>query len=108
MCIRDRPWTARGDLGEDAPGVGQQPFARLGELHTARLAAEQLHLQLGFQCPDLLAQRRLLHAEPLGGAGDVAFLGDGDEVAQVSQVHVICVGYGYRIINIFYICCRGA
>jgi hypothetical protein len=51
------------------------------------MAAKQQHAQLALQRLDLLAQRRLLHAQPLGGAGHVAGLGDGDEVAQCTHVH---------------------
>ena len=67
---------------------GEQRLPRLGQLDAARLAAEQLHLQFGFECSDLLAERRLLDAQPLGGAGDVAFLGDRDEVAEMAQLHM--------------------
>ncbi len=61
--------------------------------NAARLAAEELHLQFRFQRLDLLAQRRLLDAQALGGAGDVAFLGHGNEVAQVPQIHDIQFRY---------------
>ena len=73
---------------EDRPRLGEKGCARLGQLDAARLAAEQLDLELGFERPDLLAERRLLDAEPLGGAGDMAFLGDRDEVAEVAQFHM--------------------
>ena len=36
---------------------------------------------------DLKAERRLLHAQTVRRAGDVAFLGDGDEVAKMAQFH---------------------
>ena len=36
----------------------------------------------------LLAQRRLGDADALGGAAEVQLLGDGDEVAQVPEVHI--------------------
>ena len=76
------------DMGEDGAGIGQQRTAGLGQLDAARLAAQQLHVEFALQRADLLAERRLLHAEPLGGAGDVAFFGDGDEVAEVAQFHL--------------------
>ena len=53
-------------------GIFQQRAARLGQFDAARLAMEQLHVELSLQCLDLLAERRLLHAEPLGGPGDMA------------------------------------
>ena len=66
---------------------GEKRLARLGQLDPARLAPEQLHVELGFERADLLAERRLLDAEPLGRAGDVTLLGDGDEIAEVAQFH---------------------
>src|ERR1700730_11899530 len=53
----------------------------------ARMADEQRRVDLLFQCLDLLRQRRLLHMQLLGGARDVAFMGHGDEVAEVAQFH---------------------
>ncbi len=52
------------------------------------MADEQRRLDLLLQRLDLLRQRRLLHVQLLGGARDVAFLGHGDEVAEVAQFHV--------------------
>src|SRR6476659_6442888 len=61
---------------------------RFGQFDPARLAAKQLHIELGFDRLDPLAKRRLLHAEPLRGPRDVPFFGDGDEVPEMSQLHV--------------------
>ena len=36
-----------------------------------------------------MAERRLLHAEALGGAGEVQLLCDGDEVAEMPEFHVL-------------------
>jgi hypothetical protein len=36
---------------------------------------------------NLLAQRWLGHAEPLGGAAEMTFLGNGEEISQVAQFH---------------------
>ena len=71
-----------------ARGVGQQRTPGLRQLHPAWQAAQQLHVQLALQRADLLTERRLLHAQPFGGAGYVAFLGDGDEVAEVAKFHL--------------------
>jgi len=49
---------------------------------------EQPCAQLLLQRLDLLAQWRLGDAQLLCGAAEVQFLGDGDEVAQVTQFHV--------------------
>jgi len=39
----------------------------------------------------LLAQRRLLHVQAHGGAGEVPFLGDHDEIAEVAKFHANAV-----------------
>ena len=76
------------DMGEDRAGVGQQRTPGLGQLNAARQAAQQLHVQFALQRADLLTERGLLHAQALGGAGDVAFFGHGDEIAEVAQFHL--------------------
>ena len=76
------------DLPQDRLRLGKEGLARLGQLYPSRLAAEQLHLKFGFERPDLLAQRRLLDAEPSRRAGDMALLGDRDEVAKMTQFHI--------------------
>jgi len=58
------------------------------------MAQEERHLDLAFERTDLLAERRLLQSEPLRGTGDVALLGDGDEVAEMTEFHE----------HIYYIC----
>ena len=78
------------DLGKDRAGIGQERLAGVGRLDAARLAAEQLRAELAFERPHLLAQRRLLDAEPLGRPRDLSLLGDGDEVAQVAKLHGRC------------------
>src|SRR4030095_17146188 len=54
----------------------------------ARLPTEQLDFELLFQRPDLHAERRLLDAQALGRPGHVLFLGHGDEIAKVAQLHL--------------------
>ena len=56
-----------------------------------RLAAEQLDLQLGFECLDLLAERRRLDAELFRSARHVAGLGHGCEVAKRSHLHIFFI-----------------
>jgi len=76
------------DLLQDQLRLGQQGPPGLGQLDPARLAAEQLYLQFAFQRPDLLAQRRLLDAEPLGRARYVPRFGDRDKVSKMAQLHI--------------------
>src|SRR5262249_714604 len=76
------------DLAEDRAGVGEQRAAGLGQRDAARQPAEQLDVELALERADLLAERRLLDAEPLGRAGDVALLGDRQAIAQVAQLPI--------------------
>jgi hypothetical protein len=46
-----------------------------------------LDVELGFDCLDPLAERRLLHGQPLGGSRDVALLGNGHELTEVPQLY---------------------
>jgi hypothetical protein len=66
---------------EGSARVLDEAAACFGQLDTARQSSEQRHAKFALKCPDLMAQRRLLNAEPLGGTGDVPFLSDGDEIA---------------------------
>src|SRR5262245_43430058 len=50
---------------------------------------EQGDAQLLLQLPDLLTQGRLRDAQAGGGAAEVQLLGDGQEVAQVAELHRI-------------------
>jgi hypothetical protein len=72
---------------EQRARTGQQRVAGIGERHRTPRALEQPHAQLRLQRADLLAQRRLGDVQALGGAREVQLLGDGDEIAQVTQLH---------------------
>jgi hypothetical protein len=52
------------------------------------MAAEQGRSDLAFERPDLLAQGRLLQAQLPGCTCDVAAVGNGHEVTQVTQLHM--------------------
>ena len=52
------------------------------------VSVEQFDAQLGLELSDLLRQRRLGHVKPRGRPAEVTFLGDGDEVAEVAQIHM--------------------
>ena len=66
----------------------KQRLPGLGELDLSTVALQQLGVQRRLQSLDLLAECRLGEVEAAGGTGEVEFLGDGDEVAQVPQVDV--------------------
>ncbi len=72
---------------EQLAGADQQRMAGVGQRHGAPRALEQPHAQLGLQRADLLAQWRLRDVQALGRAREVQLLGDGDEIAQVAQLH---------------------
>ena len=57
------------------------------KLYAAGTPDEQGDAEFRFQGADLLAERRLLHVEPPRRAGDVPFLGNRDEIAEMAQVH---------------------
>ena len=73
--------------GEDAPGVGQKDLARRVQRDPLWPPVEQLDPDFLFELLDLLAQRRLFHPQPHRGAGDVLFLGDRHEIAQMAKFH---------------------
>jgi hypothetical protein len=76
VILRDRCASA---IKENASGLSQ--------LDATRLAAKELDVELGFDCLDPLAERRLLHAQPLGSSRDVALLGNGHELTEVPQLY---------------------
>ena len=73
---------------EQRAGPLEKCAARIGELDAARLALEQLHTELFLERADLLAQRRLLNAEACRGPRDMAFFSNGDEIPEVTQLHM--------------------
>lgn len=56
-----------GQLGEDPPGPHQQQLARLGRRHPSGGAREQSDAQLRLEPSHLGGDRRLRHAEVVGG-----------------------------------------
>ena len=76
-----------GCLDRGARGF-EQCVAGVGELDPTSRSVEQVDAQLGLELPDRGAQRLLGHVQAGSGSGEVQLLGDGDEVAQQSQVAV--------------------
>jgi hypothetical protein len=74
-------------LRDHCTGAIEENASGLGQFDAARLAAKELDAELGFDRLDPLAERRLLHAEPLGGSCDVAVLGNGHELTEVPQLY---------------------
>jgi hypothetical protein len=73
-------------LRQRAARTTEQRLARRRERDLPARAAEEHDAEPLLELPDLLAERWLRDAEPPGGAAEVKFLGDGDEVPQVSQL----------------------
>src|ERR1700761_7984309 len=76
------------DMIEQKPRLLEQCKPGFGQLDATRLSQKQLSADLLLQRLDLLTQGRLLHAEPVGGAGDVRFLRDNSEIPELTQIHL--------------------
>jgi hypothetical protein len=79
--------TGGGDAGERTAGLGEKRAAGLGEADVACAADEERRPELPLQGTDRRRQARLGDVQALGRAGEVFFLGDGDEVLKVTQFH---------------------
>lgn len=75
------------DRGEDLASVTQETFARREQGHSAGRSREKRGPELVLEGADLAAQGWLRDVEALGGAADVPFLGDGNEVADLRETH---------------------
>jgi hypothetical protein len=65
----------------------EEGASSVGQLNAARLAAKKLNIEFAFDRFDALAERRLLNAQPFGGARDMSFVCNYNEIAEVSQLH---------------------
>jgi hypothetical protein len=76
------------ELRQHRAGIRDEGATGIGQFDAARLSMKKLHIELAFDCLDALTERRLLHSQPLGGSRDVAFLGNGDEIPEMPQLHL--------------------
>ena len=67
------------------PCVGQERLTFRCESHTTAVALQELEAELAFEAPDLLTQRRLGDEQPLGGAGEMELVGDGEEIPKMPK-----------------------
>jgi hypothetical protein len=51
------------------------------------VADEELGAELTLETADLLGERRSRQVKPLRGPAEMELLGDGDEVAQLTELH---------------------
>lgn len=58
------------------------------ELDASRFSLKQLHAEFHFEIADLAAQRRLCRVEsPLGSLQKATFLGDRNEIPEMTKFH---------------------
>jgi hypothetical protein len=74
-------------LRERESCLGEKRAAGSGEGNASRHTLEQRRPELALEVADLPTQWRLRDVQPLGGAAEVQFFGDGDEVAEVAELH---------------------
>ena len=67
--------------------LGKKHAALTGKVEGLCRAIEKRQPELVFEVSDLAAQRRLRNMQALGRAGDVFLFRDGDEIAQVPELH---------------------
>ena len=72
---------------QHAPGMGQPLLSDRRQPHRSFGAEEQLHAQVGLERLDALAERGLRHVQAFRGPAEMKFVGHGDEMAQLAQVH---------------------
>ena len=73
--------------GQDRSALVQQGLAGGRQLHLPSAAQQQRAADLGLEPPDLRRQRGLRQVQTRGCAREVQFLRDGDEIAQLSELH---------------------
>ncbi|MNN19294.1 hypothetical protein D3C81_1325300 [compost metagenome] len=79
-----------GRLIDQRPDVArflEEQLAGPGQLHAARGAGKQPHAQFILQLLDLPGQGRLRDVQAGCGPPDVLLFGNGDEVAEMTQIH---------------------
>jgi hypothetical protein len=79
----------RLDTPENLSGVLEEDRSGVREAHATRRPHEERHSQLVLQLTDLAAYGRLGDVELPGGAADMALFGDGNEVLDLREAHVV-------------------
>jgi hypothetical protein len=59
------------------------------QFDVAAVADEELGPQLSLEVADLLGERRSRKVQPFCGSTEVQFLGNGDEVGQLPELHMV-------------------
>jgi hypothetical protein len=87
---RPRPLSDGVGIRQQTTGSPQQVVTLGGDLNAPPDAIEEPDVQLVLEGTDLTRQGRLTQIQSDGGPGEAAGVDDGDEGAQVSQVHQSC------------------
>jgi hypothetical protein len=74
-------------LGQQCAGLWNQRLTRSRELHRFAVAQKKPCTHGGLQLLDGHAQRRLRHAQALGGTAKVQLFGQGQKITKVAQLH---------------------
>jgi len=78
----------RLDLQQRQSCVIEKHPSGWSQRHAARLALQQVYANFSFEIADLAAQRGLRGVQSVLGSGEkTAFLGDSDEIAQMTKFH---------------------
>ncbi len=95
-----RALTTRGRPIEDRPCFDMEGAPDVGQHDPAAGAGQEPNPHLALQGFDLLRQRRLREIEARSRTMDVPLLGNGHEIAKVSQLHPINKMYRSALVNI--------
>ncbi len=89
LAMRRPPRNAldKVDLTQRDPGFACEGLAGRCQRDARAAAIDQLEAQPRLEPPDRLAERRLGDAEPGGGAPEMQFVGQADEVTNLDQLH---------------------
>jgi hypothetical protein len=72
---------------EDGPGFDEKNTPRFGEAEGLGFVFEECDAEFILEIADLAAKRGLGNVQAGGGARDVLFFGNGDEISQVAEFH---------------------
>lgn len=91
LRIPGTPRTTRSgrDRIEGHSGLPKQHPAGIGERHATTVPVKELNAEPLLQPTDRARERRLCDPEPTGGASEVQFLGDGDEVPEFAGLEIV-------------------
>ena len=78
-----------GCCAQHLSSIGQELTAGGRQFDVSAVADEELGPKLTFEIADLLRERRSSKVKPLCGPTEMQFLGNGDEVGQLSEFHAV-------------------